>query len=91
MSVVRRGSVPEQIDKFASVQASRLLGKLATVAQFAFVLSLAGYPRAVPILLAPTVVLSVWAGIDYVRSFRSTVAPLPFVNTRNPATVTCLS
>jgi CHAD domain-containing protein len=29
MSVNRRGSVPEQMDKFASVQASRLLGKLA--------------------------------------------------------------
>ena len=29
MSVARRGSVPEEIDKFASVQASRLLGKLA--------------------------------------------------------------
>jgi len=29
MTVNRRGSVPEQMDKFASVQASRLLGKLA--------------------------------------------------------------
>ena len=29
MSGARRGSVPEQIDKFAGVQASRLLGKLA--------------------------------------------------------------
>jgi CHAD domain-containing protein len=29
MSVDRRGSVPEEMDKFASVQASRLLGKLA--------------------------------------------------------------
>jgi CHAD domain-containing protein len=29
MSLARRGSIPEQIDKFASVQASRLLGKLA--------------------------------------------------------------
>lgn len=29
MSVNRRGSVPEEMDKFASVQASRLLGKLA--------------------------------------------------------------
>jgi CHAD domain-containing protein len=29
MSVARRGSVPEEMDKFASVQASRLLGKLA--------------------------------------------------------------
>jgi CHAD domain-containing protein len=29
MSAARRGSIPEQIDKFAGVQATRLLGKLA--------------------------------------------------------------
>jgi CHAD domain-containing protein len=29
MSAARRGSIPEQMDKFASGQASRLLGKLA--------------------------------------------------------------
>ena len=29
MSAARRGSIPEQVDKFASVQALRLLGKLA--------------------------------------------------------------
>jgi CDP-diacylglycerol--glycerol-3-phosphate 3-phosphatidyltransferase len=49
----------------------RLLGKLATVAQFALIVSLAGYAPAVRYLLAPTVVLSVWAGIDYVVSFGS--------------------